>query len=156
MQMAVEEAYKGVESGEGGPFGAVIVRDGQVVVRTHNKVLLQTDPTAHAEMLCLRRAALRLPRIAAPRCGLASVAPLNLQAWLDEHGPTLQPPVANKLLFGGDLKVMARRPAPRARDAKPTLPPTHRSSAGRTRAAITTCRRARSSSCNSRASSASR
>ena len=66
-------------------------------------------------MALLRRAALRLPRIAAPRRGLASVAPLNLQAWLDEHGPTLQPPVANKLLFGGDLKVMARRPAPRAR-----------------------------------------
>ena len=105
-------------------------------------------------MALLRRAALRLPRIAAPRRGLASVAPLNLQAWLDEHGPTLQPPVANKLLFGGDLKVMARRPAPRVRDAKPTLPPTRRSSAGRTRAATTTCRRARSSSCNSRASSA--
>ncbi|KAH8070283.1 3-hydroxyanthranilate 3,4-dioxygenase [Aureococcus anophagefferens] len=66
-------------------------------------------------MALLRRAALRLPRLAAPRRGLASVAPLNLQAWLDEHGPTLQPPVANKLLFGGDLKVMARRPAPRAR-----------------------------------------
>ncbi|EGB08863.1 hypothetical protein AURANDRAFT_25591, partial [Aureococcus anophagefferens] len=57
-------------------------------------------------MALLRRAALRLPRIAAPRRGLASVAPLNLQAWLDEHGPTLQPPVANKLLFGGDLKVV--------------------------------------------------
>ncbi|KAH8072282.1 3-hydroxyanthranilate 3,4-dioxygenase [Aureococcus anophagefferens] len=57
-------------------------------------------------MALLRRAALRLPRLAAPRRGLASVAPLNLQAWLDEHGPTLQPPVANKLLFGGDLKVV--------------------------------------------------
>ena len=62
MQMAVEEAYKGVESGEGGPFGAVIVRDGQVVVRTHNKVLLQTDPTAHAEMTAIREACKKLGR----------------------------------------------------------------------------------------------
>ena len=35
-----------------------------------------------------------------------AVQAVNLDAWLQEHGPTLKPPVANKLLFGGDLKVM--------------------------------------------------
>ena len=35
-----------------------------------------------------------------------AVQAVNLDAWLKEHGPTLKPPVANKLLFGGDLKVM--------------------------------------------------
>ena len=35
-----------------------------------------------------------------------AVQAVNLDAWLEEHGPTLKPPVANKLLFGGDLKVM--------------------------------------------------
>ena len=35
-----------------------------------------------------------------------AVQAVNLDAWLKEHGPSLKPPVANKLLFGGDLKVM--------------------------------------------------
>ena len=35
-----------------------------------------------------------------------AVQAVNLDAWLEEHGPSLKPPVANKLLFGGDLKVM--------------------------------------------------
>ena len=49
---AVQMAYKAVDSGQGGPFGAVVCGpDGEVVVRTHNKVILQTDPTAHAPPL---------------------------------------------------------------------------------------------------------
>ena len=70
---------------------------------------------------------------------------------------------ADAAAAGGQQAALRRRPqshgaparAARARRETDT-PPTHRSSAGRTRAATTTCRRARSSSCNSRASSASR
>jgi len=52
---AVQMAYKAVESGQGGPFGAVVCGpDGEVIVRTHNKVILQTDPTAHAEVTAIR------------------------------------------------------------------------------------------------------
>ncbi|KAK3250031.1 hypothetical protein CYMTET_12320 [Cymbomonas tetramitiformis] len=56
LQIAVEEAYKAVKSGEGGPFGAVVVHNGEVIVRTHNHVLSQLDPTAHAEVTAVRKA----------------------------------------------------------------------------------------------------
>lgn len=50
----MEEAYKGVDSGHGGPFGAVVVRNDEVVVSCHNMVLSNTDPTAHAEVTAIR------------------------------------------------------------------------------------------------------
>lgn len=51
---AVEEAYKGVECGDGGPFGAVVVLNDEIVVSCHNMVLRNTDPTAHAEVTAIR------------------------------------------------------------------------------------------------------
>lgn len=54
MTRAVEEAYRGVECGDGGPFGAVVVCNEEVVVSCHNLVLKQTDPTAHAEVTAIR------------------------------------------------------------------------------------------------------
>lgn len=54
LTQAVEEAYKGVECGDGGPFGAVIVHKNEVVVSCHNMVLKYTDPTAHAEVTAIR------------------------------------------------------------------------------------------------------
>ena len=54
LTRAVEEAYKGVECGDGGPFGAVVVRNNEVVVSCHNMVLRNTDPTAHAEVTAIR------------------------------------------------------------------------------------------------------
>lgn len=50
----MEEAYKGVECGHGGPFGAVVVRNNEVVVSCHNMVMKYTDPTAHAEVTAVR------------------------------------------------------------------------------------------------------
>ena len=55
----MQEAYKGVDSGDGGPFGAVIVRNDEVVVSCHNMVLTHTDPTAHAEVTAIREVRLR-------------------------------------------------------------------------------------------------
>ncbi|PKA63038.1 Protoporphyrinogen oxidase, chloroplastic [Apostasia shenzhenica] len=49
LSKAIEEAYKGVDCGDGGPFGAVVVRNDEVVVSCHNMVLKKADPTAHAE-----------------------------------------------------------------------------------------------------------
>lgn len=60
LTMAVEEAYEGVRSGEGGPFGAVVVKEGKVVVRCHNMVLKNLDPTAHAEVTAVREACKKL------------------------------------------------------------------------------------------------
>ncbi len=62
MRIAINEARKGFRKGEGGPFGAVIVIDGRVVARAHNRVLAAHDPTAHAEVMAIRKAGRRLGR----------------------------------------------------------------------------------------------
>lgn len=54
LSKAVEEAYKGVECGDGGPFGAVVVHNDEILVSCHNMVLKCTDPTAHAEVTAIR------------------------------------------------------------------------------------------------------
>ena len=56
MKLAIEEARKGVHSNRGGPFGAVIVKDGAPIAYAHNEVLETKDPTAHAEILAIRKA----------------------------------------------------------------------------------------------------
>lgn len=56
MMMALEEAEKGMKQGRGGPFGAVVVKDGEVVSIASNEVLCSMDPTAHAEIVAIRRA----------------------------------------------------------------------------------------------------
>ena len=56
LKMAVDEAFKGMRSGEGGPFGAIITRKGKIIGRGHNTVLKSSDPTAHAEVNAIRDA----------------------------------------------------------------------------------------------------
>ena len=60
MQMAIDEAREGITNHHGGPFGTVIVRDGVVVGRGHNKVLKNNDPTCHGEVDAIRTACARL------------------------------------------------------------------------------------------------
>lgn len=60
MQMAIDEARMGIEHGDGGPFGAVVVKDGEVIGRGHNRVLGHHDPTAHGEVEAIRDACGRL------------------------------------------------------------------------------------------------
>lgn len=60
MQLALEEAKKGMRSGKGGPFGAVIVKDDKVLSVASNEVLSLNDPTAHAEVTAIRRACQKL------------------------------------------------------------------------------------------------
>ena len=50
MEEALKEAYEGIENNHGGPFGCVIVKDGKIIGRGHNRVLLNKDPTCHGEM----------------------------------------------------------------------------------------------------------
>ena len=56
MQIAVDEALDGIERGDGGPFGAVVVKAGEVVGRGHNMVLADNDSTAHGEIVAIRNA----------------------------------------------------------------------------------------------------
>jgi tRNA(Arg) A34 adenosine deaminase TadA len=56
MQQAIALATENVNSGRGGPFGAVIVRDGKVIATGVNLVTSTNDPTAHAEVVAIREA----------------------------------------------------------------------------------------------------
>lgn len=58
--MAVDEAFHGMRTGEGGPFGAIITLNGKIIGRGHNTVLLSKDPTAHAEVNAIRSACRQL------------------------------------------------------------------------------------------------
>lgn len=60
MTMAINEARKGIKAGDGGPFGAVIVKDGVVVGKGHNQVLKNNDPTCHGEVMAIRAACKKL------------------------------------------------------------------------------------------------
>ena len=56
MKEAIQLALDGLRSKEGGPFGAVVVRNGQIVGRGNNEVTSSNDPTAHAEVVAIRDA----------------------------------------------------------------------------------------------------
>lgn len=57
MKIAIDEAYEGIHNEHGGPFGSVIVKDGKIIGRGHNRVLVNHDPTCHGEMEAIRSAA---------------------------------------------------------------------------------------------------
>ena len=54
LSKAIEEAYNGVNSGHGGPFGAIVVCNDEIITSCHNMVLKNEDPTAHAEVTAIR------------------------------------------------------------------------------------------------------
>jgi len=56
LNEAVKEAQKSIENLDGGPFGAVIVKNGKIIGRGHNMVITKNDPTAHAEVEAIRDA----------------------------------------------------------------------------------------------------
>jgi len=60
MRAAIALAEKNVADGTGGPFGAVIVRDGEIVAEGTNQVTSSNDPTAHAEVVAMRQACAKL------------------------------------------------------------------------------------------------
>ena len=56
LQRAIELATRGMDSGEGGPFGCVIVKNGTIIAEGYNRVTSENDPTAHAEIVAIRKA----------------------------------------------------------------------------------------------------
>ncbi len=60
MRAAIAEATEGIRKKHGGPFGSVVVKDGEIVGRGHNRVLANMDPTCHGEVDAIRDACRRL------------------------------------------------------------------------------------------------
>src|SRR5229473_3294599 len=70
MARAIELSVENVSSGRGGPFGSVIVKDGAVVAEAANQVTATNDPTAHAEVLAIRKACQKLRLFELKGCDL--------------------------------------------------------------------------------------
>ncbi|MDR1053083.1 MAG: nucleoside deaminase [Planctomycetaceae bacterium] len=97
MRIAIEAAVDGMHKNAGGPFGAVVVRDGEVIAVAHNEVIGTNDPTAHAEVVAIRRATAVLGRFDISDCEIYSTCepcPMCLSAI---HWAGIK-----KLYFGAD------------------------------------------------------
>ncbi len=70
MQASIQLAFEGMRSRQGGPFGAVIVKDGEIIGRGNNRVAATLDPTAHAEVVAIRDACQRLGHFQLEDCVL--------------------------------------------------------------------------------------
>jgi guanine deaminase len=68
MRRAIELARRGMNEGAGGPFGAVVVRDGAIVGEGWNRVIGTNDPTAHGEVTAIRDACARLGNFSLEGC----------------------------------------------------------------------------------------
>ena len=60
MRRAIELSFKNIQSNHGGPFGAVVVKDGKIIGEGTNRVLVTNDPSAHAEVVAIREACRKL------------------------------------------------------------------------------------------------
>lgn len=74
MLKAIKEAQKGIHLGHGGPFGSVIVKDGKVIAKGHNKVVKNNDPTVHGEVDAIRNACKKLNTFDLSGCELYTTA----------------------------------------------------------------------------------
>lgn len=72
MQLAIQAAKDGMEKNMGGPFGAVVVCRDEVIAVAHNEVIGTNDPTAHAEVVAIRRATEKLGRFNIADCEIYS------------------------------------------------------------------------------------
>ena len=70
LNIAIEQAILGVKNKEGGPFGAVIVKNGVILAQSNNRVLITKDPTAHAEMVAIKEACANLGSFQLNECVL--------------------------------------------------------------------------------------
>lgn len=70
MQHAINLSRKGMQSNEGGPFGAVVVKDGKIIAEGNNCVTSSNDPTAHAEVVAIRNACKKLNTFQLDGCSI--------------------------------------------------------------------------------------
>ncbi len=74
MDIAIQEAQLGIHHGHGGPFGAVIVKDGRVIGKGHNQVVKNQDPTCHGEIMAIHDACHALNTFDLTGCELYTTA----------------------------------------------------------------------------------
>jgi len=103
LRLAIELATTHMQAGHGGPFGAVVVKDGVVIAEGWNEVTSANDPTAHAEVQALRKAAAKLGHFELTGCVLyASCQPcpmcLGASYWAR----------VDRLFYAGDSAEAAR------------------------------------------------
>ena len=80
MELALEQARLAATAGEV-PVGALVIKDGEIIGRGHNRNLLDNDPTAHAEIVALRQAAARLGNYRLVGCIMvATIEPCSMCA----------------------------------------------------------------------------
>jgi guanine deaminase len=102
MEIAIAEAYRGIERGHGGPFGACLVLGGEVLATGHNEVLKSNDPTRHAEICAITRAAKRMISPHFKRCEIYSTTEPCVMCFAAIHWAQIP-----RLYFGtsvGDVK----------------------------------------------------
>lgn len=74
MDLAIQEAQTGIRKGHGGPFGAVIVKDGVVIGKGHNQVVKNQDPTCHGEVMAIHDACKTISSFDLSGCELYTTA----------------------------------------------------------------------------------
>ena len=72
MRRAIELSLANVQSNKGGPFGAVVVKEGQIIGEGANQVLATNDPSAHAEVMAIREACRKLKTFQLTGCEIYS------------------------------------------------------------------------------------
>ena len=97
MQLAIEAAREGMNANKGGPFGAVIVQNGEVIAVAHNEVIETNDPTAHAEIVAIRKATAKLGRFDLSGCEIYSTCEPCPMCFAAIHWAGIR-----KLYFGAD------------------------------------------------------
>jgi tRNA(adenine34) deaminase len=102
MRIALEQAYQALREGEV-PIGAVLISEGEVIAQAHNMPISLNDPTAHAEILVLREAALRKNNYRLPN----TVLYVTLEPCLMCIGAILQARVATVVFGASDPKAGA-------------------------------------------------
>jgi tRNA(adenine34) deaminase len=102
MELALEQAFLAAQAGEV-PVGALVIRDGEIIGRGHNRNLLDNDPTAHAEIIALRQAAAKLGNHRLSGCTLfATIEPCSMCA-----GALIHARIARLVYGATDVKAGA-------------------------------------------------
>ena len=99
MLAAIEEARKGSSSGEGGPFGAVVAKEGRIISSAHNSVLKDNDPTQHAEIKAISEAARELGTYDLSGCDLYTTTEPCPMCFSAIHWARI-----GKVIYGTDIK----------------------------------------------------